>query len=177
MLKENLDLPDVIQLLTMEENIIVVRQRTATIGRLSVITAITMLPVMSHGCLNAYLTVALPKFQQSNSTGFVLDFLQVSWIGGFRNKKNWISIQYCFLSSESEPTLLGVRSDVGWTDFWVVGKEKVPAGLQSPANIDNYCCPLLLILHQPPGRFDRPGIVKFNDPQSFFCLFVRDFFN
>ena len=46
-----------------------------------------MLPVMSHGCLNAYLTVALPKFQQSNSTGFVLDFLQVSWIGGFRNKK------------------------------------------------------------------------------------------
>ena len=69
--------------MTMEENIIVSRQKAATLGRLSLISAITMLPVMTHGCLNAYITVALPKFQHSNSTGIVLDFRQVSWIGGF----------------------------------------------------------------------------------------------
>ena len=70
----------------MEENIIVFRQRAANLRKLSIKSAITMLPVMGHGCINAYLTVALPKFQQSNTTGIVLDFRQVSWIGRFKKK-------------------------------------------------------------------------------------------
>ena len=105
----------------MEENIIVSRQKAATLGRLSMITAITMLPVMTHGCLNAYLTVALPKFQHSNSTGILLDFRQVSWIGGFPKTRLFYFLFFLFqreiLSSESEPTFLDVWSDAGWSDF------------------------------------------------------------
>ena len=74
----------VLRMVTMEDHIIMSRQKAANCGRLFVITAITMLPVLTHGCLNAYLTVALPKYLQSNPTGIVLDFLQVSWIGGFK---------------------------------------------------------------------------------------------
>ena len=81
----------------MEENAVVSRQKTANSGRLSVIAAITMLPVMTHGCLNAYLTVVLPKFQQFNWTGIVLDYLQVSWIGRFRKEFHSIFLLFRFL--------------------------------------------------------------------------------
>ena len=96
----------------MEENIIVFRQRAANLGRLSIITAITMLPVMTHGCLNAYLTVALPKFQQSNSSGIVLDFRQVSWIGRFPTKK----LRFLILSTN---TFQWVWTNLpGWLVWW-----------------------------------------------------------
>ena len=50
------------------------------------------------------------------------------------------------LSSESKPNLTDVWSDDGWSDLRKVGEEEGHAGLQSPANIDFYRCPLLLLL-------------------------------
>ena len=44
-------------------------------------SAITMLPAMTYGFVSAYITIALPKYQQPNPTGIILDLNQISWIG------------------------------------------------------------------------------------------------
>ena len=65
----------------MEENIILTRQNQAEVVRIFLISAVTMLPVLSYGMDDAYLTVALPKYLENNPTGIVLDLDQLSWIG------------------------------------------------------------------------------------------------
>ena len=45
------------------------------------LSAITMLPAMTYGFISAYITIALPKYQQANPTGVILDLNQISWIG------------------------------------------------------------------------------------------------
>ena len=47
----------------------------------SSLSAITYLPVMTVGFLDANINIALPKYQQSNPTGITLDLNQISWIG------------------------------------------------------------------------------------------------
>ena len=47
----------------------------------SFLSAITYLPVMTVGSLDANINIALPKYQQSNPTGITLDLNQISWIG------------------------------------------------------------------------------------------------
>ena len=114
----------------MEENAVVSRQKTANSGRLSVIAAITMLPVMTHGCLNAYLTVVFQNF--SNSIELESSSISFRFPGSVGLEKNSIQFFYCSgfsfrqptLSSEFEPTFLDVWSDGCWTDLGVVGKEK-----------------------------------------------------
>ena len=39
---------------------------------------------MAFGCVESFLAIALPKYQQSNPTGVILDLNLISWIG----KKN-----------------------------------------------------------------------------------------
>ena len=58
-------------------------QRDATLGRLTVTMAVTMMPVLTEGCVSAFLTIALPKLLTSNPTGILLDVYQVSWICRF----------------------------------------------------------------------------------------------
>ena len=93
----------------MPENIILSRQKEANLGRISLIregckvekfkftihfnffvpcllcisfpSAITMLPAMTFGFITAYVAIALPKYQQPNPTGIILDLNQISWIG------------------------------------------------------------------------------------------------
>ena len=42
--------------------------------------AVTMLPVLTYGCVSSFLTIALPKLLTPNPTGIILDVYQVSWI-------------------------------------------------------------------------------------------------
>ena len=64
----------------MEENDILSDQKDAKLGRMLVTMSVTMLPVVTYGCVSAFLTIALPKLLTSNPTGIVLDMYQVSWI-------------------------------------------------------------------------------------------------
>ena len=45
------------------------------------LSAITILPSLTFGFISAYVTIALPKYQQPNPTGIILDLNQISWIG------------------------------------------------------------------------------------------------
>ena len=65
----------------MEENIILSRQNEAKVVKIFLISAVIMLPVLSYGMDDAYLTIALPKYLENNPTGIVLDLDQLSWIG------------------------------------------------------------------------------------------------
>ena len=64
----------------MEENVILSDQRDARLGRMLVTMAVTMLPVLTYGCVSAFLTIALPKLMTSNPTGIIIDVYQLSWI-------------------------------------------------------------------------------------------------
>ena len=67
----------------MEEKDILAHQKDAKLGRMLMTMAVTMLPVLTYGCVSAFLTIALPKLLTSNPTGIVLDVYQVSWICRF----------------------------------------------------------------------------------------------
>ena len=64
----------------MEENVILSDQRDARLGRMLVTMSVTMLPVLTYGCVSSFLTIALPKLLTPNPTGIILDVYQVSWI-------------------------------------------------------------------------------------------------
>ena len=64
----------------MEENVILSDQRDARLGRMLVTMAVTLLPVLTYGCVSSFLTITLPKLLTSNPTGIILDVYQVSWI-------------------------------------------------------------------------------------------------
>ena len=49
--------------------------------RLMLTSALVMLPVLTHGTVSAFLTIALPKLQKPNPTGLIIDLYQVSWLG------------------------------------------------------------------------------------------------
>ena len=57
------------------------RQNEAKVVKIFLISAVIMLPVLSYGMDDAYLTIALPKYLENNPTGIVLDLDQLSWIG------------------------------------------------------------------------------------------------
>ena len=56
-------------------------QKEASLWRLMISSAMVMLPVLTHGTVSAFLTIALPKLQKPNPTGIVIDLYQVSWLG------------------------------------------------------------------------------------------------
>ena len=56
-------------------------QKKASVLRLLVSSAMVMLPVLTHGTVSAFLTIALPKLQTQNPTGILVDLYQVSWLG------------------------------------------------------------------------------------------------
>ena len=56
-------------------------QKEASVVRLLVSSGMVMLPVLTHGTLSAFLTIALPKLQRPNPTGILVDLYQVSWLG------------------------------------------------------------------------------------------------
>ena len=56
-------------------------QKEASLWRLMMSSAMVMLPVLTHGTVSAFLTIALPKLQKPNPTGIVIDLYEVSWLG------------------------------------------------------------------------------------------------
>ena len=56
-------------------------QKEASLWRLMISSAMVMLPVLTHGTVSAFLTIALPKFQKPNPTGIIIDLFEVSWLG------------------------------------------------------------------------------------------------
>ena len=56
-------------------------QKKASVLRLLVSSAMVMLPVLTHGTVSAFLTIALPKLQTQNPIGILVDLYQVSWLG------------------------------------------------------------------------------------------------
>ena len=65
----------------VEERNMLTVQREASVVRLLVSSGMVMLPVLTHGTLSAFLTIALPKLQKPNPTGILVDLYQVSWLG------------------------------------------------------------------------------------------------
>ena len=55
--------------------------RAHSVDRLMLTSALVMLPVLTHGTVSAFLTIALPKLQKPNPTGLMIDLYQVSWLG------------------------------------------------------------------------------------------------
>lgn len=65
----------------VEERNMLTVQKEASVVRLLVSSGMVMLPVLTHGTLSAFLTIALPKLQKPNPTGILVDLYQVSWLG------------------------------------------------------------------------------------------------
>ena len=65
----------------VEERNMLTVQKEASVVRLLVSSGMVMLPVLTHGTLSAFLTIALPKLQRPNPTGILVDLYQVSWLG------------------------------------------------------------------------------------------------
>ena len=65
----------------VEERSVLTVQKEASLWRLMISSAMVMLPVLTHGTVSAFLTIALPKLQKPNPTGIVIDLYQVSWLG------------------------------------------------------------------------------------------------
>ena len=55
-------------------------QKTARVGRLALSSVLTMLPVLTYGALQSYLTIGLPQLLEQNPTGILLDLNKMSWI-------------------------------------------------------------------------------------------------
>ena len=55
-------------------------QRTASVGHLVLSSLLTMLPVLTYGALQSYLTIGLPQLLEQNPTGILLDLNKMSWI-------------------------------------------------------------------------------------------------
>ena len=56
-------------------------QKEASLWKLMMSSAMVMLPVLTHGTVSAFLTIALPKLQKPNPTGIIIDLYEVSWLG------------------------------------------------------------------------------------------------
>ena len=59
---------------------ILAHQETAGLSRMILGSVLTMLPVLTFGTLQSYLTMGLPQLLDANDTGILLDLNKMSWI-------------------------------------------------------------------------------------------------
>ena len=57
-----------------------VHQAGAGVSRLVQGAGLAMLPVLTYGCLQSYMTIGLPQLLQPNQTGILIDLHKMSWI-------------------------------------------------------------------------------------------------
>ena len=55
-------------------------QKTAELRGMLLSSVLTMLPVLTYGALQSYLTIGLPQLLEENETGILLDIIKMSWI-------------------------------------------------------------------------------------------------
>ena len=55
-------------------------QKTAEVRGMLLSSVLTMLPVLTYGALQSYLTIGLPQLLEENQTGILLDINKLSWI-------------------------------------------------------------------------------------------------
>ena len=98
-------------------------QKEASLWRLMMSSALVMLPVLTHGTVSAFLTIALPKLQKPNPTGMVIDLYQVSWLGETARSA------YILQSSHSQPFQSVSTSPAGyWGSSCQPGYQRSSAG-------------------------------------------------
>ena len=59
---------------------ILAHQETAGVSKMILGSVLTMLPVLTFGTLQSYLTMGLPQLLDTNDTGILLDLNKMSWI-------------------------------------------------------------------------------------------------
>ena len=64
----------------MMESVILDHQKTAEVRGMLLSSVLTMLPVLTYGALQSYLTIGLPQLLEENQTGILLDINKMSWI-------------------------------------------------------------------------------------------------
>ena len=64
----------------MMESVILDHQKTAEMRGMLLSSVLTMLPVLTYGALQSYLTIGLPQLLEENQTGILLDINKLSWI-------------------------------------------------------------------------------------------------
>ena len=64
----------------MMESVILDHQKTAEVRGMLLSSVLTMLPVLTYGALQSYLTIGLPQLLEQNETGILLDIIKMSWI-------------------------------------------------------------------------------------------------
>ena len=64
----------------MMETVILDHQKTAEVRGMLLSSVLTMLPVLTYGALQSYLTIGLPQLLEENQTGILLDINKLSWI-------------------------------------------------------------------------------------------------
>ena len=64
----------------MMESVILDHQKTAEVRGMLLSSVLTMLPVLTYGALQSYLTIGLPQLLEENQTGILLDINKLSWI-------------------------------------------------------------------------------------------------
>ena len=55
-------------------------QETAEVWHMALSAVLTMLPVLTYGALQSYLTIGLPQLLEQNPTGIIIDLNKMSWI-------------------------------------------------------------------------------------------------
>ena len=55
-------------------------QKTAEVRHMVLSAVLTMLPVLTYGALQSYLTIGLPQLLEQNPTGIIIDLNKMSWI-------------------------------------------------------------------------------------------------
>ena len=64
----------------MMESVMLDHQKTAEVRGMLLSSVLTMLPVLTYGALQSYLTIGLPQLLEENQTGILLDINKLSWI-------------------------------------------------------------------------------------------------
>ena len=64
----------------MMESVILDHQKTAEVRGMLLSSVLTMLPVLTYGALQSYLTIGLPQLLEENETEILLDIIKMSWI-------------------------------------------------------------------------------------------------
>ena len=55
-------------------------QEGAGVSRLVQGAGLAMLPVLTYGCLQSYMTIGLPQLLEPNQTGILINLHKMSWI-------------------------------------------------------------------------------------------------
>ena len=64
----------------MDGGSMLAHQAGAGVSRLVQGAGLAMLPVLTYGCLQSYMTIGLPQLLQPNQTGILIDLHKMSWI-------------------------------------------------------------------------------------------------